>query len=487
VQVVDVCFQDLGFEHWKKSMIGFGADGASVNMGKRQGVAALLKRDTCHLIDIHCLPHRLELSMLELQRECKFVQNVYDILHLVWKTYHYSPKSRRELDALGKELGLDVLKPRPVKGSRWLPHVSGALKVFIKPQKDGNITRDPAQYAAVLTHMEHLATASTNTDVKGRAKFIIKAMKTVSFVSFCHFLADLFEVLSKLSVQFQRNELILPCAVSLLEETVSNITLLCKRPVSGGRLHTFLSSLQASNSSIMFQGIILPGDASGLTTVEITHTGGVGAQIKRATDLCLSGLKERFAVLLQTADTIVPCGPNQAVKDMLVFNHDAWPTNQCELIDFGQQSIERLVTWFQPLLMSKGCCITAISSQWVSLKILVSTQFKDKAYVDLWATLLTKTPYKEDLKDVLHLVEILLVLPISAAQCERAISAQNRIKNDSRSCLGGQTLEELMHISLEGPSLSEFDPDSAVKEWFKSSKRPRRPFLQIEGHTTCAF
>lgn len=163
---------------------------------------------------------------------------------------------------------------------------------------------------------------------------------------------------------------------------------------------------------------------------------------------------------------------------MLVFNHNAWPTNQCELIDFGQQSIERLVTWFQPLLMSKGCCITAISSQWVSLKILVSTQFKDKAYVDLWATLLTKTPYKEDLKDVLHLVEILLVLPISAAQCERAISAQNRIKNDSRSCLGGQTLEELMRISLEGPSLSEFDPDSAVKEWFKSSKRPRRPFLQ---------
>ena len=134
---------------------------------------------------------------------------------------------------MGKELGLDVLKPIPVKGSRWLPHVSG---VFIKPQKDGNIcmSRDPAQYAAVLTHMEHLATTSTNSDVKGRAKFIIKAMKTVSFVCFCHFLADLFEVLSKLSVQFERNELILPCAVSLLEETVSNITLLCKRPVSAG-------------------------------------------------------------------------------------------------------------------------------------------------------------------------------------------------------------------------------------------------------------
>lgn len=481
MQVIKGSFEELEFFQWKESVVGFGADGASVNLGSRQGVAAKLKQGVGHLIDIHCLPHRLELSMLEMQRQCKFVQNVYDILHLVWKTYHYSPKSKRELNVLGEELGLSVLKPRPVKGSRWLPHVSGALKVFIKPKNGGNMSSDPAQYAAVLAHMEHLATTSTNADIKGRAKFVAKAMKTTSFVSFCHFLADLFEILSKLSVQYQRNDLILPCAVSLLAETISNITLLCKRPVPGGRLYTFLNSLPASNgsASAMFQGIILSGDLCGLTTTEITHTNGVGAQIKQAIDLCLSGMQQRFGVLLETATgKSTPSSPNQVIKDMLVFNHDAWPKNQSELIDYGQEAIARLVAWFQPLLVGKGCCITAISSQWVSLKILVTTQFKDKAYVDLWATLLTKTPYKEDLKDVLHLVEILLVLPISAAQCERAISAQNRIKNESRCCLGGQTLEDLMRISLEGPSLADFNPESAVKAWFRSSERPRRPFLQ---------
>ena len=184
-------------------MIEFGVDGASVNLGKRQGVAAILKREISNLIDIHCLSHRLELSTLEMQRECKFVQNVYDILQLAWKTYLYSPKCRRELDALGRELGLDVLKPRPAKASRWLPHVSGALQVFIKRQKGGNMFCDPPQYATVLTHMEHRVTTSIKSDVKGRAKFITKAMKTVSFGCFGHFLADLFDVLSKLSVQFQ--------------------------------------------------------------------------------------------------------------------------------------------------------------------------------------------------------------------------------------------------------------------------------------------
>ena len=131
------------------------------------------------------------------------------------------------------------------------------------------------QYATVLTHMEHLATTSFNSDVKGRAKFTTKAMKAVSFVCFCHFLADLFDVLSKLSVQFQWNELIPPCVGSLSEGTLSNVTLLFKWPVLGGRLHTFLSGLQACNGSFMFQGIILSGDASGLIPVEITHANGV--------------------------------------------------------------------------------------------------------------------------------------------------------------------------------------------------------------------
>ena len=150
-----------------------------------------------------------------------------------------------------------------------------------------------------------------------------------------------------------------------------------------------------------------------------------------------------------------------------------WPTAQSELIDFAQEAIMRLPTWFQPALEDKGCIIAAILPQWTSLKVRVSTQFKRKGYLDVWATLLTKAPYRDDHKDVLHLVEILMVLPISAAQSERAISTQNRTKNDLQSSLGGENLEDLMRISLEGPALVDFYPVSALKAWFSSSKRPR--------------
>ena len=66
------------------------------------------------------------------------------------------------------------------------------------------------------------------------------------------------------------------------------------------------------------------------------------------------------------------------------------------------------------------------------MKMQINTIFKDKDYGHLWQTLLTKIPYREDFQNVLHLVEDLLILPIKAAQCERAISAQNRIKSSLR-------------------------------------------------------
>lgn len=125
---------------------------------------------------------------------------------------------------------------------------------------------------------------------------------------------------------------------------------------------------------------------------------------------------------------------------------------------------------FQVTMERVGCNTKEIHEQWVSLKIQVNSQFCKLDYVTLWQTLLTKAPYKEDYKDVLHLVEILLVPPISAAQCKQAVSAQNQIKSSTRATLGGSVLEDLIHISSEGPPVADFDPYPAVDRWFSQDK-----------------
>ncbi|MED6284326.1 hypothetical protein CHARACLAT_018103, partial [Characodon lateralis] len=54
-------FGKLGAEDsgWMDRLVGFGADGAAVNMGCRGGVIALLKEEVGeHVIPLHCMPHR---------------------------------------------------------------------------------------------------------------------------------------------------------------------------------------------------------------------------------------------------------------------------------------------------------------------------------------------------------------------------------------------------------------------------------------------
>ena len=92
-------------------------------------------------------------------------------------------------------------------------------------------------------------------------------MKDVHFAAFCHFLADLFAILSRLSLQMQRNDIILPTVVSHLKETKLRVECLTSRPVPDGHLENFLKKVNESQS---FQGVVLRG-----TLGEKIHVGGV--------------------------------------------------------------------------------------------------------------------------------------------------------------------------------------------------------------------
>ncbi|XP_056451744.1 zinc finger protein 862-like [Gadus chalcogrammus] len=228
-----------------------GADGAAVNLGHKGGVIALLQQEAGDfIVPFHCMPHRLELAMLSVQRDNAMIGQVYDMLNMVWKTYHFSPKSMRELKALGEDLGVNVLVPSGVRGTRWLPHVSRALETLLRPGKDNH-----GQFTAVYCHMDHLAGSSANADIAGRARKIKKTMGDGTFVAFCHFLADVFSGLTKFSL-LQKNEIILPQAVCGLQNLLATTEVMEARPKPGGRLSQLQDALRQQKRQQEEQGEI---------------------------------------------------------------------------------------------------------------------------------------------------------------------------------------------------------------------------------------
>ena len=74
---------------------------------------------------------------------------------------------------------------------------------------------------------------------------------------------------------------------------------------------------------------------------------------------------------------------------------------------------------------------------------------------------------------VLTLSRILVCKPHSA-DCERIISAYNRLKSNSRSSLDQDTIIDYLYVLMNMPALDQFDPRPAVLYWLTDKNRRRR-------------
>lgn len=64
---------------------------------------------------------------------------------------------------------------------------------------------------------------------------------------------------------------------------------------------------------------------------------------------------------------------------------------------------------------------------------------------------------------------LLLCVPVTSVECERAFSLQNRMKTKLRNRLGEERLNRIMIINT-GPSIDSFDFMSAVRHWRSAKK-----------------
>ena len=108
----------LEWEELLKKLVALGSDGASVMMGARKGVAALLKEKNPSIIGIHCFGHRLELAYKESLAKVDLGDKVLTLLMGLYYFYHNSPLNRSNLKNSFKPLGKKVVTPTRVGGTR---------------------------------------------------------------------------------------------------------------------------------------------------------------------------------------------------------------------------------------------------------------------------------------------------------------------------------------------------------------------------------
>jgi hypothetical protein len=95
-------------------------DGAALMLGRKSGVAKLLKGEFPSVIVWHCTNHRLELSVADTVKAVAGINRFRAFTDKLYVIYHASPKNNRELHECVKLLEIQLLKIGRILSTRWV-------------------------------------------------------------------------------------------------------------------------------------------------------------------------------------------------------------------------------------------------------------------------------------------------------------------------------------------------------------------------------
>lgn len=190
----------VGIENWKQKLVGFGCDGASVNMGAN-GLRGLLEQDVPWVISFWCLIHRLQLALKDSLKSTYFA-SVDEMLTQLYLLYEKSPKKCRELDEIVESLKMCISNEdlpsaggnRPLRacGTRFVGHKVSALNRLVD------------RYGAYLAHILELTEdPRVKAADKQRLKGYYKKWHDGRIILACAFFHDVLKPCATLSLALQ--------------------------------------------------------------------------------------------------------------------------------------------------------------------------------------------------------------------------------------------------------------------------------------------
>ncbi|KAI8519667.1 hypothetical protein Bbelb_029240 [Branchiostoma belcheri] len=112
----------------------------------------------------------------------------------------------------------------------------------------------------------------------------------------------------------------------------------------------------------------------------------------------------------------------------------------------------------------------ALCDKWWGLREYIA-QNRHLSQEQLVKLLLTDATMAELYPSMKLLASVLMVIPVSTADSERAFSTLKRVKTRLRSSLKNETLNQLLTISIDGPDVDSFDFEAAAMTWGQMKNR----------------
>ena len=452
-------FHSLGITEFKSKLIGYGADGASVNRGDKNGVKARLQEMCPWLIFNWCFAHRLELS-IKVLKSTSF-DDVDEFLLSLYYLYEKSPKKLSQLKDLYDhfneiyEFESKSVKPLRASGTRWISHKLGAMRLAID------------KFEVYIVHMQEMSEdKSFPPAVRNKLKGYLKLWnKTSLLVKLCFF-ADLLEPFSKLSMAFQQDEIDPVKAINALRKIKSKLTNLKDKPLDQYLSIKLLKRKIGSNNGRDFYNEFEIKNLD--QEIEI-----IDKNIGRYLQHFFRVIDQRFDssdIHLEAVAKILNCQGWESFS-----NSDEGDMNT----EFADLEISELFQKFSKPLENAGINITETEmiSEWHDVLEYTMEYLSPSniPYLKTWRRLFNCDNAEVGYKNILALIEICFVYPLSNGKLERLFSRMKRVKRKDRGHIASKSMQNLMRIGEEGKELDLNTVISAMNKWGEDKvRRPKR-------------
>ena len=404
----------------------FGSDGANVMTGRLTGVATRLKQHSPRMLAVHCANHRLALAAAHASDNIPYLQRYKSILQTLFYFYQNSAVRMASLHAIQEVLNDPLIKCKLAKDVRWLSH-DNAIKALIRT------------FPSILVSLDREASEKGEATAHGLLSF----MKCYKFVATTYLLSDVLPHISRLSRIFQKENVDLTLIQPCLQTTIDAIK--DYKDNTGPNLRKLDNVL-----------------ATELKDFHITASDAQKEEFKSSIQrkyigTLITGLENRFPDITE-------------LSAFSIFDPSKIPSSQEEFAVYGTDKLEHIVATYgngPNADVDGGEC----ESEWECLKLLMRSTYSHFTMRQMVKLLSTDSSLRDMFPQLSKLASISALIPVSTAECERAFSAMNRIKTDLRNRLKTSTLDCLMRISIEGPSVQEFDFERAANIWGEMRNR----------------
>ncbi|XP_073329080.1 uncharacterized protein C17orf113-like [Pagrus major] len=419
-------------------VIGLGSDGASVMMGKRAGVGALLRRESAFSIQVHCVAHRVALAAQDAAKSVDQIGAYKRTVSSVYSFYKHSASRTNRLRKLTAALSdEDMTSLKQPCAVRWL-----SLHKAVESMK--------SNWPALVMELNEEAVGGS-----AQAQGILGQIQQYSFIALTHTLSDVLPVMTKLNMVFQKEDVNLATIRPMVNASVAALTQL--RDAPGPEEERF----EAECVHNMY------------TDVQMTHASDRAVQVFKKTRAdyikhLIDALHNRFP---QNSLDLLNC------FDVLL-NPSRYPQRTSELSEYAEPAIETIIGHFgREISREDESAAAAPLIDGTNVKrdgIAVMSALRGYGGLDFRKGCEVLIRDFEDIyPEWAKLAKIAGVIPVSSVPAERGFSLQNRIKTAQRSRLGESKVTRLMRISSCAETLNTFDFSAAAEHFTRAKMRKK--------------